>query len=352
MTVVPGSRNSVIKHVIRARFWLIGAALLLVSLAGAACQSKTDQTPLTIYAGRSQTLIEPLLQQFSKDTGIPIKVRYGDGTDLVLGILEEGKNSPADVYLTQDVGALGALQAENRVQKLPQSILDRVPAAFRSPDGNWVGLSGRARVIVYNTDKVDPKKLPSTIFDYTKPEYRNRLAIVPRSDGFPEFITAMRLTKGEAFTKQWLRDLKANAPRTFPNNIAAITAIANGEVEIAFLNHYYLYRFLQEQGEGFKARNYYFDNGDLGGIFLVAGAAILDTAKSKPNAEKFLAYLLEKSAQQYFADNTHEYPLIQGVPPEKNLPALSTLKTPNIDLSDLGDLKGSLELMRQTGIIP
>lgn len=327
--------------------------LLLVAalgLASASCGS--DEEPLTIYAGRSQTLVQPLLEQFSKDTGIPIKVRYGDGTDLALGILEEGKNSPADVYLTQDVGALGALQAENRLQSLPSKTLEQVPLAFRSPDGLWVGISGRARVMVYNTDTIDPKTLPTSVLDYTNTQWRGRIGIVPRSDGFPEFVTALRLVKGEEFAKKWLTDLNALSPRTFPNNISALQAVANGEVDVAFLNHYYLYRFLDERGEGFKARNYFFDNGDIGGVFLVSGAGILDTTKHRESAERFIAYLLEKQSQQYFADQTKEYPMIAGITGDPKLPPLESLKTPAIDLSNLQDLKGSLELMRQTGILP
>ena len=335
----------------KQRSLLLGA-LVLLGLVMSGCSGGGAKAPLVIYAGRSQTLIQPLLEQFSKDTGIPIKVRYGDGTDLALGILEEGKNSPADVYLTQDVGALGALKAENRLVALPQKTLDQVPAPFRSPEGLWIGLSGRSRVMVYNTDRSDPKTLPTTVLDYTKPEWRGRLGIVPRSDGFPEFVTAMRLTKGEAFAKQWLTALQANTPRTYPNNIAAIQAVANQEIDVAFLNHYYLYRFLAEQGERFKARNYYFANADLGGLFLVAGAGVLDTSKNRASAEAFINYLLSPKAQQYFADETHEYPLVAGVKTDTKLPPLDTLKTPNIDLSNLQDLKGSLDLMKQTGILP
>jgi len=340
------TRHSFRQRAIASLFALVAIGGLLAAGCGG------DEEVLTIYAGRSQTLVQPLLEQFSKDTGIAIKVRYGDGTDLALGILEEGKQSPADVYLTQDVGALGALKAENRLQPLPQEILGRVPAQFRSPDGLWVGLSGRARVIGYNTDRLSKETLPTTVFDYAKPEWKGRLGLVPRSDGFPEFVTAMRLVKGEAFTKQWLTDLRANNPKLYPNNISALNAVANGEIDVALINHYYLYRFLAERGEGFKARNYYFENGDLGGIFLVSGAAVLDTTKHKAAAEQFIAYLLTAQSQGYFAKETHEYPLVEGVKPEGDLPPLDSLQTPKIDLSDLQDLKGSLELMRQTGILP
>lgn len=331
---------------------LLALPLLLgILFAGAACGGD-DEDVLTIYAGRSQNLVQPLLEQFSEDTGVPIRVQYGDGVDLALGILEEGENSPADVYYGQDVGALGALKAEGRLQELPDDILAMVGDSYKSPDGLWIGISGRARVIVYNTEDVDPATLPDSILDYTNPEWEGQVGVVPRSDGFPEFVTALRLTRGEDFARGWLEDLKANNPKTYPNNIAALTAVANGEIEVAFLNHYYLYRFLEEQGEGFGARNYYFDNGDIGGLFLVSGAAVLDTAKNRSAAEDFIAYMLSPGAQAYFASQTKEYPVVEGVESDADLPPLSDVKPPELDLSDLTDLEGSLALMRETGILP
>jgi iron(III) transport system substrate-binding protein len=327
------------------------AAVGLGALAATACGGGDDNV-LTIYAGRSPNLVGPMLEQFAKDTGIDIRVRYGDGTDLALAILEEGDNSPADVYYGQDVGALGALKNDGRLVKIDDATLAKVDPAFRSPDGLWVGTSGRARVIVYNTDDIDPETLPDSILDYANPEWRGRVGIVPRSDGFPEFVTALRLTKGEEFARQWLTQLNDNNTRTFPNNIAALQAVANDEIDVAFLNHYYLYRFLAERGEGYKARNYYFTNGDIGGLFLVAGVAIINTSEHQEAAQKFVEYMLSPFAQEYVAKNDHEYPLVQGVAADPDLPAVSSIKPPQIDLSNLNDLKGSLELMRQAGILP
>jgi iron(III) transport system substrate-binding protein len=317
-----------------------------------ACSGGGDGDVLTIYAGRSQQLVQPILEQFAEDTGISIRVRYGDGTDLALAILEEGDNSPADIYYGQDVGALGALKAQGRLAELSDSVLNRVDPAFRSPDGLWVGISGRQRVMVYNRNLVDPAKLPTSVLDYALPVWKGRLGVVPRSDGFPEFVTALRLTCGEDFARKWLQDLKANDPVDFPNNIAAITAVHNGEIDVAFLNHYYLFRFLEEQGQSFKARNYYFKDGDIGGLFIVAAMAVLNTSEQKENAQRFIEYMLSEKAQQHFTDNTHEYPLIEGVDADPELQPLSQIEPPEIDLSDLTDLQGSLELMRQTGILP
>lgn len=327
-------------------------ALFAASLAVSGCSGSDDGESLTIYAGRSQQLVQPLLERFADDTGIHIRVKYGDGTDLALGILEEGNNTPADVYYGQDVGALGALEAQGRLSVLPQDILDKVGAGFRAEDGKWVGISGRARVIVYNTDDIDPATLPPSILDYTDPSWKGRIGIVPRSDGFPEFVTALRLTRGDDFTRDWLRALKANDPVTYPNNLAALQAVANGEVDVAFLNHYYLFRLLAERGEGFKARNYYFRDGDIGGLFLVSGAAILNTTEHRAAAERFINYLLEPASQQYFTEQTHEYPLVAGVKTADDLPPLAEAEPPQIDLSNLTDLEGSLDMMRETGILP
>ncbi len=328
-------------------FALIAAALTLFQGCGG-----EDDDVITIYVGRSQALVQPLLEQFSEESGIKIRVRYGDGTDLALGILEEGKNSPADVYYGQDVGTLGALKADGRLAPLSDETLNRVAPEFRSPERLWVGVSGRSRVIVYNTNKLTPAALPASILDYSDPKWRGRIGNVPRSDGFPEFVTALRLTKGEDFARQWLEGLVANQARAYANNVAAIQAVANGEVELAFLNHYYLYRFLAERGESFKVRNSFFTNGDLGGLFLVSGAAVLESSKNKDAAEKFVQFLLSEKAQAYFASKDYEYPLVESVPADPQLPPISSLKAPEIDLSDLDDLRGSLDMMRQAGVLP
>ncbi len=334
------------------RLALIGVFSLATIGAATACGGGDDEVVITVYVGRSQELVGPLLEQFAEESGIKVKVRYGDGTDLALGILEEGDNSPADVYYGQDVGALGALKADGRLARLPDDILNKVPPEFRSPDGLWVGISGRSRVIVYNTDAIDPDTLPESILDYTQPRWKNKVGYVPKSDGFPEFVTALRLAKGEEFAAQWLKDLKANNAQDYANNLSALQAVANQEIDVAFLNHYYLYRFIAERGESFKARNYFFDNGDIGGLFLVSGAAVLETSKHKEEAQKFVDFLLSAHAQEYFASKDHEYPLLAGVAADPDLPPIESLKAPDIDLSDLGDLRGSLEMITEAGLLP
>ncbi len=331
------------------------AAAILTALflaLGIACSGGDDSNSLTIYSGRSQSLVDPLLKQFSKDTGINIRVRYGGTTELAATILEEGGNSPADVFFAQDAGSLDALYQENRLTELPKNILDRVSTAYRGADGYWVGTSGRARVVAYNTDKLKPEDLPDSILDYTAPQWKGRIGWAPTNASFQAFVTALRVIEGEDAAREWLLGIKANNPKEYANNVAALQAVAAGEVDVAFVNHYYLFRALAEQGQGFKARNYYFRNGDAGGLVNVSGAAILDSAGNRDVAERFLEYLLSPAAQQYFADKTFEYPLIAGVETDADLPPISQLQPPDIDLTKLNDLEGTLDLLRETGVLP
>lgn len=328
----------------------IAVLLSLAAVALAACGGDSDK--LTIYSGRSETLIGPLLEQFTDATGVETEILYGGTSEVAATILEEGSNSPADVFLAQDAGALGVLSEEGRLTVLPSSLLDAVPDSFRSPDGLWVGVSGRARVVAYNTAAVQPKDLPDSILDFTRAEWDGRIGWAPTNGSFQSFVTALRVVEGEEAARSWLEGIKDNGARDYPNNTAILAAVGEGEIDIGFTNHYYLYRFLAEEGEGFGARNYYLGGGDAGALVNIAGVAIIDTSDETENAERFIEYLLSPEAQQYFSDETFEYPLVDGVSANPNLKPLSDLDPPDIDLGDIADLRGTLDLLRETGVLP
>ncbi|MBI2867337.1 MAG: iron ABC transporter substrate-binding protein [Chloroflexi bacterium] len=311
---------------------------------------------ITIYSGRNQVLVGAIIEQFTKDTGIKVQVRYGDTAQLAAAILEEGRNSPADVYWAQDAGALGAIAKKGVLVKLPDSILNKVDARFRSPKGEWVGVTGRARVVAYNTKKLSEQDLPDSIYGFTDSKWKGRIGWAPTNGSFQAFVTALRVVDGEAKARQWLEGIKANQPKAYRNNTTALLAVASGEADVAFINHYYLYAQLKEQGPSFPARNYYPRAGDAGAMINVAGVGILATSKKQEAALRFVEYMLSGKAQTYFAsgessDDPFEYPLIQGVNPHPDLPPLSQLKTPNIDLGNLDDLEGTLKLLRDLGIL-
>ena len=331
---------------------LLAAALLTVLLAvPLACGGGDDS--LTVYSGRSESLVDPLLEAFVVESGIEVSIKYAGSTAIASTILEEGDNTPADVVFLQDPGSLGSLSDAGLLAELPEGLLSRVPTAFRSPVGRWVGTSGRARTVVYNTATIDPKTdLPESILGFTSPEWRGRVGWAPGNGSFQAFVTAFRVKWGEEAARAWLEGINANEPRSYSNNTTTVAAVARGEVDVGFVNHYYLQRFLEEEGEGFGARNHFLIGGDPGGLMLVAGAGIIKDAGNREAAEQFLEYLLSKAAQTYFSETTKEYPLIAGVEPEGDLPPLSSLEPPEVDLGALSDLQGTISLLREVGIIP
>lgn len=306
---------------------------------------------LVIYSGRSEELVGPIFEQFEARSGVDVQVRYGETAELAATILEEGENSPADLFFAQDPGALGALDDEGRLAELPQEILDRVPARFRADDGDWVGTSGRSRVVAYNTEALSDGDLPTSIFGFTDPEWEGRIGWAPTNGSFQAFVTALREIEGEERAREWLEGIQANDPFEYPDNLTALEGVASGEVDVAFVNHYYLFQVREEQGDDVPVRNYYLKNGDPGALVLAAGAGVLDSAENPEAAESFLEFALSREAQQYFADDTYEYPLVEGVETDEELVPLSEIQSPKIDLSNLDDLQGTLELLQETGVL-
>jgi len=304
-----------------------------------------------VYSGRNQELVGPIIERFEEESGVNVEVRYGDTAELASTILEEGQNSPADVFFAQDAGALGAVADRGLLRPLPEEALNRVEERFRDPNGRWVGVSGRARVVAYNTEALSEEDLPGSILDFTDPEWKGKIGWAPTNGSFQAFVTALRLIEGEEVARQWLEGIKANDPKVYENNIAILEGVASGEIEVGFVNHYYLFRALKEQGQDLPARNYYLKNGDPGALVNVAGIGILSTADNGAEAEQFLDFMLSEEAQRYFADETFEYPLIQGVPINAELVPLSEIEAPNINLGDLDDLEGTLDLLRETGVL-
>ena len=312
---------------------------------------KTYDT-LVIYSGRGESLVGPVIQQFSEATGIPVEVKYGKTGALAATLLEEGSKSPADIYFAQDPGGLGSVNAI--LSSLSDEIVSLGPSWANSPDDKWVGISGRGRVVVYNNEAIkDPAtQLPDDIYDFVDSKWKGKIGWAPTNGSFQAMVTGMRVIWGEEKTEQWLEGIMANNPKVYAKNTPTVVATAAGEVEVGFVNHYYLHRFMAEEGETFAARNYFLPGGGPGSIVLVAGAGILDVSDNKDAAEAFLKFMLSPAAQGYFANQTYEYPLVDGVKKSRLLPDLDTLNTPDIDISDLGDLESTQELLRKVGALP
>ena len=325
--------------------------LTLVALLGCGTDGSGESSgTITIYSGRSETLISPLIDRFTKATGVEASVKYAKTPQLAATLLEEGRNSPADVFFAQDPGGLAAV--DHLLVPLPSTILDRVPAWAVSATGRWVGLSGRARTVVYNTDNLESAELPDDISGFIDPQWKGRIGWAPTNASFQTMITAMRSVWGEAKTRQWLEGIQANDPKVYPKNTPIVAAVGAGEIDAGFVNHYYLHRFLAEEGDGFPARNYHPKAGGPGATIMVAGAGILEQSTNQDAAERFLEFLLSPEAQEYFARKTFEYPLSQDVEQSPGLAPLTDLNHPGLTAAQLSDIKGTQDILRQTGLLP
>lgn len=310
----------------------------------------TSEKSLIVYSGRSEELVGPIIEQFGRDAGVKVRVRYGGTSELAATILEEGERSPADVFFAQDPAGIGAVTPV--LAELPDSILARVEPRFRSPDRRWVGISGRARVVAYSTRLLSEADLPDDIREFTDPRWKGRIGWPPTNGSFQAMVTAMRVLWGEEKTRRWVEGVSDNDAQVFPNNTTILEALGAGEIDVGFVNHYYLLRFLEERGESFPVRNYHPRAGGPGALILVAGAGILETAGNREAAGRFLEFLLSPAAQQYFTARTFEYPVIRGIRTHRLLVPLSRIKSPEVDLAALSDLRGTLDLLRNTGVLP
>lgn len=311
--------------------------------------SSTGSNELTIYSGRSESLVGPLIERFEEVSGIAVRVRYAGTAELASAILEEGDRSRADVFYSQDAGALAALAEGGALVQLPDDLIALVPPELADASGRWVATSGRARVLIVSTERVAIP--PDSVFDLVDEEWRGRVGWAPTNASFQTFVTAMRRIHGEEATKDWLRGMLANDVVLYPRNSPIVQAVGDGEIDVGLVNHYYLYRFIADDAD-FPARNHFTDPGAAGGLVNVAGVAVLKASQEQELALRFIRFLLSAEGQSYFRDQTSEYPVTSEIDARADLVPLSDLQAPSLALTSLSDLQGTLKLLSDVGALP
>ena len=325
---------------LRVVFGVVALALLAGACGGA------DEGEVTIYSGRTEQLVRPILERINEEEDIPIAVRYGDSAELALLIAEEGEQTAADAFYSQNPGATGFLGEQGLLATLPDDVLGQVDEQFRSARGRWVGVTARQRVLVYNTDSVEASTLPSSVLDV--PELAEQVAIAPANGSFQDFVTAMRIELGDEQTRAWLESM-ADAP-AYANNSAIVEAVSRGEVPMGLVNHYYAYRFLDED-PGLPIANHIFEPGDVGSILIPSTVSLAAGAAEDESALELVRYLLSEDAQEYFAAETKEYPLASGVEPADDVAPLDMSTATLIDVDALGEgLSDTLDMIRAAGL--
>jgi iron(III) transport system substrate-binding protein len=341
----------------RVRSW-VAVGLLVAGTLLAACGDTTEASdtsgddPLVVYSGREEEYVEGLLDDFENDEGIDLEVRYGDSAELAATLLEEGDSSPADVFFSQDAGSLGAVSEGGLFRELEPETLARVEPQFRSPEGTWIGTSARVRVAAYNTEALTPGELPDSIHGFTDPSWKGRFGFPPGNSSFQASIAAMILLEGEDATRTFLEELKANEPVThFEDNEATTLAVADGEIDVGLVNHYYIYEVAREEGD-IPVANHFFSGGDPGGLVNAAGVGVMEETDQPEEAQVLVDYLTGEPGQTYFPAELVEYPVVADYGTPEDLVPLDEIDAPDLDLSELGaTLAPAQQLLLEVGLL-
>lgn len=352
----------------RARLLVPVLTLTLVGLAGCGAADDADRAEdatgsqdaagadegetLVIYSGRNENLVEPVLSRLEEAVGLPVEVRYASSSELAAQLLEEGDATEADLFFSQDAGALGALAKADMLTTLDADVVDVVAPEYRDAEDRWVATSGRARVLAYDPAQVTDVERLTSIDQVLEPEFAGAVGYAPSNASFHAFVTALRVERGEDGAREWLEGFAAQDPVALENNNAVLDAVDGGQVALGLINHYYWFQKVAELGEdGVDARIHFLDNDDPGALVNVAGVGVLAGTDNSEAATTAVEFLLSEETQQYFADETAEYPVVEGVTSTTfDLEPLSDLQAHQIDLTDLDSLDETLALLDEVGL--
>jgi iron(III) transport system substrate-binding protein len=336
---------------------MLRVALALFLLLSA-CQTDTPDAssdadgPLIVYSGRSQSLVDALVERFEQQTGIEVDVRYGSDAEMIALLGEEGAQSPADLFWANTTGALGAASAQGLLTPLPDSLTGRAEA-FGPSSGEWVPVTVRFRTLAYNADALSPDALPASVLDLPGQEaLRGRIGWTPTYSSFQDFVTALRLTEGEEAAANWIRGMQRLDAQAYASNTPMLQALAAGEIDAALTNHYYILRVTQADADAPLA-THYFAPGNVGNLALVTGAGVLETSDQPTAARRFLSFLLSDEAERYAADEVYEYPVVDlGTLPDYLLPFGEAQRlSPSFDYEQLREMEPTLDLLRDEELL-
>ena len=345
---------------------LIFAVLLMVSLAACGSPaatpvmteeptSTTDSAvggSLVVYSGRSEALIQPVIDAFKAQyPDVDVLLKSGSNSELANALLEERNNPQADVFVTTELITIQSLAAEDVFESYRPQAADAIPAEFVGDDNLWVGLTRRARVIIYNTELVSEAEAPKSIFDLTDPKWRGQIALAGSTNGSMQAqIAAMRQLVGEEETEAWLTGLLENEATFFGGHTDVRKAVGAGEFQIGLVNHYYYHL---QKAEGSPVGIVFPDQeaDQIGLITNVTSAAIVKGTENRPAAEAFIDFLLSQEGQKLFAEANYEYPLVAGVALSPDVQPLDHFRLADVNVSEAAqDVDATFALMEKVNL--
>jgi iron(III) transport system substrate-binding protein len=326
------------------------AVVSALAAAGVLTGCGSDGDALVVYSAQHESLVRTMLEDFTDETGIELEFRDANDSELANQIVQEGDASPADVFLTENSPAIDVVDREGLLAPLDQETLDQVDEAYRPSSGNWVGFAARSTVLAWNPAEYE-KALPASILDLADPEWEGRVGIAAGGADFQAIVSAVLALEGEDATREWLTGLQRNA-EVYASNTAVMKAVDEGEVPVGVMYHYYWYRDQAENGLiGDDARLHYFGNQDPGAFVSVSGAGVLASSDRPEDAQRLVAYLTGREAQQKLADSSAlEYAVGTGVDSAEALPPLSELDAPEVDPGELSSPEVTA-LMQEVGLL-
>jgi len=326
------------------------AGCLLASCGG----SSSSAGSITLYNGQHEQTTDSLVAAFEKSTGITVNVRSDDEDTLADELVNEGSHSPADVIYTENSPVLEYLRSKGMLAPVDQSTLAKVSGQYSSPQGDWVGVSARVSVLIYDPSMIAENQLPTSVLQLADPRYAGKLAFAAGETDFQPIVTSVVRTYGRAAALRWLEGIKANAgSHLYPDNETIADEVNRGAVAFGVVNQYYWYRMRAELGTGnVTAKITYFAPRDPGYVIDVSGAGILKSSTHQAAAQKFLAFMVSKQGQEIIAHSiSFEYPIGSGVSTAAPETPFDQLRPSSITIPELGDGSTAIALLRQAGLL-
>jgi iron(III) transport system substrate-binding protein len=326
---------------------------MILGVALAICPVAAGAQTLTLYNAQHEQVVGMLTAMFTKETGIKVRVHTGEGPDIASQILQEGSDSPADLFFTENSPELIMLDEKGLLAPVDPATLAKVPPQYSAADGDWLGVLARENVLDFNASMISEAQLPASLMDLAKPEWAGKVGIAPSDADFLPLVSAVIRIEGKPAALAWLQSLKINA-KIYEDDESLVAAVARGAVAVGVVNNYYWARLDTDLGpKKIDSLIYHFKHGDVGGLINISGAAVLKSSKNQAAAQKFLAFLVSHEAQVALGKSEidFEYPLVPGVAPNKLLTPFNALQPPAISASTLGDDRDAGALLQQAGLI-
>lgn len=326
------------------------AAVVALALPMSAC-SLLSPPDLVVYNAQHEELLDEIVPLFEEQTGLDVELRSGKDLEMANQIVEEGKDSPADVFLTENSPAMSIVDNAGLFAEVPEGALANIPERYVPEDRRWVGFLARSTVAMYNTGSMTEADMPASILDFAKPEWKGRVGFSPTGADFQAIVSAVLELEGEEATREWLAGLKANGV-VLQNNLVVMQAVDSGEIDAGIAYHYYWYRDREENGQDSDSSAlHFFGDQDPGAFLSVSGAGILAAGEHQDAAAQFVEWLTGAEAQQAMAESyALEYPLNPEASLNPDVKAFDELEPPTVDMANLNGPRVT-ELMTEAGLL-